>query len=163
MAAGLADHVWTCDEIPALLGLDSGCVGRKSGVAALMGLVGLVSSCGTPDELVIVNRSDQTLAILPGIVVPPCSQAGYTASEIATAKDSFTKMFLDDDASWIPADAIQVTRGWAPQRIGAPDPQTVIISGSVDPRVIDGPVADNELPACGGAPLGVSEATPEPN
>lgn len=124
--------------------------------AALLVLALVVGACGPAYALVVVNRSDTTIALLPGMIIPPCSQAGYTAAQIDAAQEAFTTAFMDDDDSWIPDGATQFTRGFEPQRIGAPDPQTVIVSGSAEPRVIDGSVPAEALPDCGGAPLGIS-------
>lgn len=104
--------------------------------------------------LVIVNRSDTTIAVLPGMVIPPCSQVGYTEDQIDAAFEAFTGAFLDDD-SWIPPGAVRFTREFPPHREG--DPQTVIVSGSENPRVVDGVVTEEALPDCGGAPLGISD------
>ena len=104
--------------------------------------------------LVIVNRSDTTIALLPGMVIPPCSQVGYTEAHIDAAFEAFTGAYLDDD-SWIPPGAVRFTREFPPNREG--DPQTVIISGAEEPRVVDGAVPQEALVPCGGAPVGISE------
>ena len=94
--------------------------------------------------------------MLPGIVVPACSRSAYTKAQVSAAQDAFTTAFANGDQSWIPADAVQFTSGTPGQRIGAAKPQTIIVSGTAPISVVDGPVPDDALPACGGAPIGVN-------
>lgn len=120
-----------------------------------LGVAMTSASCGEQIELVVVNRSDTPIAFLPGMVVGPCSEVGYTDAQIKAAQDAYQVALDADDASWIPPGAVQFERGIAGQRIGAPKPQTLIISGALEPNVVDGNVAASQLPACGGPPIGI--------
>jgi hypothetical protein len=118
-----------------------------------------IGACSPSYALVIVNRSDTTIAVMPGMIIPSCSQAGFTAIQLRADQDALTSTLLDGDSSWVPEGAIQFDNAWEPQRIGAPDPQIVVISGIDMPRVFDGAAPADALPACGGTPVGISEST----
>lgn len=126
---------------------------------AVLALALVVGGCGSPDTLLIVNRSDATLALMPGMLIAPCSQAGYSATQVRAAQDALTAKSMDGDSSWIPVGAVVFDEGWAPQHTGAPDPQVVVVSGIAVPRVFDGAAPAAAMPPCGGAPVGVSLAT----
>jgi hypothetical protein len=126
---------------------------RRAGLW-LIGLIWLVASCGPAFELVIINRSDTPLALAPGVIIQGCSEAGLTAAEVERASRELTQVMVSGDESWIPVGAMQLP-GPPGQRIGAPKPQTLVISGTVGPRVFDGPVPEQDLPPCGGAALGI--------
>lgn len=115
----------------------------------------LLGGCGPTHVLVLVNRSDSTIAFYPEVVVPACSSMGLSEEQLRVAKDAFLEALGNDDQSWIPAGAKQFTAGVAPRPLGAPDPQTVIVSGTDVPRSVDGVVLESELPACGGEPVGI--------
>lgn len=102
-----------------------------------------------------MNQSDTAIAFLPGMVVGPCAEGRYTKQQIEAAQDEYMTAFMDDDGSWIPAGAKQFERGLVGRRIDAPTPQIVIISGKAEPAVFDGSVPGEEVPDCGGEPVGI--------
>jgi hypothetical protein len=113
------------------------------------------TSCAEQVEVVVFNRSDASIAFLPGMVVGPCAEGRYTERQIEAAQDAYMTAFMNDDESWIPAGARQFERGLVGRRIGAPEPQIVIISGTAEPAVFDGTVPAGQIPDCGGAPVGI--------
>lgn len=122
----------------------------------LLVLAGLVGGCGPTHALVLVNRSDTTIAFYPQVVVPACSSLSLSDDQLRVAKDALLEAIGNDDQSWIPAGAKEFRIGVAPRPLEAPDPQTIVVSGTEAPRSIDGFVMESELPDCGGEPVGVS-------
>lgn len=112
----------------------------------------VVTACGLRQDYVLVNRSQRTVAIAPGIILPGCSSVPYSYADLQTAGAALIERHMNDDTSWIPAGATVV-------EIVPPPPTenqrsvTVIISGSAAPRVVMGDVSESDLPACIGAPM----------
>ena|SRR5687768_16395583 len=125
--------------------------------------VGLVLALGMaacslappPAVLVIHNRSDAPIALYPEVTIPPCSTSELDEAAIARGKARLSEEFArnSDFVSWVPAGTVQLT-AVPPQRIGAPAPLTVIVSGVAQPRFVEGRVSTSELPDCGGQPVG---------
>ena len=131
-----------------------GAVGRF--LCGLTLVAASVAACGQGPDVVLVNRSAATLAFAPGIVVDPCASAAYQKTALAAAgKDLVERMMsLDenDDFAWVPADAVFVEGGIPGQRIGAPKPMYLVISGAKLPYVENGSIPDGTLPPFGGEP-----------
>ena len=100
------------------------------------------------------NRSNTTLAVAPDLLIPACGSvsvtpAAYEASQTRGAKE----LFLDE--TWAVPPGAEYWNGVA----FAGDPirgdLTVVISSTALPAVRRGVPVEADLPACGGAPVGV--------
>jgi hypothetical protein len=116
------------------------------------------AGCGDGDptiDIVLITRSDATLAFLPGIVVGPCAEGSYSESEIRAAGDERVRLSQNtisgDETAWVPAGAV-VIEGVPPMPIGAPRPENLVVSGVQKAYVSYGPLDRANLPACGGQP-----------
>ncbi len=121
-------------------------------VRAIGAIVLFAGGCAATPDYVLVNRSDVPIALAPDVQLGPCSASAFTKAELDAAGEAFLKLAMEGDYSWVPADAVVLTRGIPGPRNGAPRPMTFVISGDALPRIIEGPVQEAELPACGGKP-----------
>ena len=127
---------------------------RTAPVALAVALLAAVAvaSCSEPVDLVVVNRSDAAIAFAPDLIVAPCSTAGYTRAQLEAGMRVRLEL-LDDE--WLSEGAVPFGEQIGGRPIGSMKPLTMIISGSDDIRLVDGPVALDALPSCGGAPVGI--------
>jgi hypothetical protein len=106
------------------------------------------------------NRSDTALAIAPDLLIPACGSVSTTPLAYEASRTRGAKQMMDD--TW----AIPPGAGFWNGVVFAGDPiqddLTVVISSAHPPAVREGIVAATDLPACGGAPVGVfDEVVPE--
>ena len=112
-----------------------------------------MGACGSPPDFVLINRSEVSLAIAPGVVVDACSSKAFTQAQLEAAGRELVERTMNDDFSWIPANAALLEGGIRGSRIGAPKPMTYVVSGASSPQVVYGRVAEEALPACVGKPV----------
>ena len=115
----------------------------------LLGLI--LVGCSEDPDFVLVNRSDVALAFAPGVIVPACSSESYSEEFLRAAGEKLLEFEVtgSDPGAWVPQGAVQVGIDPVPQ--GATRPVTVIVSNQ-PAQVVYGPVAEGDLPACGGQP-----------
>jgi hypothetical protein len=124
---------------------------------------GLLAGCAapTPGPLVIANRSDAILTVGPGLIIEACGSTTTTIAGYEAARSRGQELVVDDQTWDAPEGALLwtfdalTTSGDAPA--GA---FTFIVSGSADPDMRIGTVAEDALPACGGQPQGIQPGTP---
>lgn len=87
--------------------------------------------------------------------MPPCETARFTREQITAGNAELRRWFLEEAEldGWVPSGAVQLTRGVSGAPAGAPNPMTLIVS-SEEPRIVYGFVPE-DLPACGGEPVGI--------
>ncbi len=114
-----------------------------------------MAACAPAPALVLINRSGVDIAFLPGVIVPSCDRLSLSREELTAAQGELERWFWSgaEADAWVPADAVQFTRGLSGAPSGAPDPMAVVIS-SQDPQMVHGYVPA-ELPPCGGDPVGI--------
>ena len=107
------------------------------------------------------NRSNTALAVAPDLLIPACGSASvtpaaYEASQTRGAKE----LFLDE--TWAVPPGAEYWNGVAFAGDPIQGDLTVVISSTALPAVRPGVPAEADLPACGGAPMGVlDEVVPE--
>jgi hypothetical protein len=125
---------------------------RFTRMLVLASVVVTQQACSSlPPDYVIINRSDAVLAILPGIVVGPCSTGEYSKEELTAAGRFVIEDEFREFDSWAPPGAIEAPGPPGPP-IGAPKPTILVISGSEAPQVAFGFIPDAALGPCGGQP-----------
>jgi hypothetical protein len=84
-------------------------------------------SPSTVQEFGLYNRSDRTLAILPGLSVPPCSERIFRLEELAGPASSLKP----GDSSWVPDGDVlfPLVEAFAGD-VSVPLPFYVVVSGS---------------------------------
>jgi hypothetical protein len=112
-----------------------------------------IGACAPPPDVVLINRSEVSLAAAPGVIVDACSSKAFTLATLEAAGRELVKRTMNDDFSWIPADAVFLEGGIPGSRIGAPKPMTYVVSGASPPQIVYGRVPEEALPACVGKPV----------
>jgi hypothetical protein len=105
---------------------------------------------------VLVNRSARDIAVLPGIVIGACQSMSVTQQQLDDANRELSRWFSEENEpfGWVPTGAVHFMSGVPGKRIGAPDPMVVVVSSQANPTISQGFVPE-ELPACGGEPVGI--------
>ena len=89
------------------------------------------------------NRARQSNAIdpcfRPGIILPPCTSAGYSVERLREAGQEAVDLLLACDDSWVPEVAVAVRGGVPGRRIGAAQPMNFIVTSTSRPTVTYGP------------------------
>ena len=108
----------------------------------------VLAACeGTSSDVIVWNRTNANIAILPGIAVAACSSAGFDRASLEAATDRFMAGDPVAPAGYVEwhAPAISAPRG-------APRPVTLVIT-SRGGDVVFGEVGADGVPPCeGGAP-----------
>jgi hypothetical protein len=96
------------------------------------------------------------IAVLPGVVVGACQSISVTQQQVDDANREWSRWFSeeDDPTGWVPAGAVHWMRGIPGKPIGEPDPMVVVVTSQANPTISQGSVPE-ELPACGGEPVGI--------
>lgn len=132
-------------------------IGHRASISVALTMAIAAAACAAPPVLVLINRSGRNIAFLPGIVVDSCESVSLTQQQIDDAQREFGRWFAeeDDPYGWVPAGALQYTRGLIGKRIDSPDPMALVVSSEAAPAVSQGFIPE-DLPACGGEPVGIS-------
>ena len=120
-------------------------------LAVFLTLAACSPTSSGPPVLIFHNRSDVPIALYPDVTVAPCSSVELDQRSIDLANDRL----LSAGSDWVPAGALRPGWGIQGQQIGSDQPVTVIVSGIMQPRFVDGRVPSSDLPACGGEPVGL--------
>src|SRR5262245_22473805 len=72
-------------------------------MVAVMALA--VGACSLPADYTFINRTDDRIALLPGLILGPCADRGYGRAEVVDAATRW--LATHGDQSWIPADAVE--------------------------------------------------------
>jgi hypothetical protein len=121
-----------------------------------------VTACGTPpapsparvEPLIhFANRSNTALAVAPNLLIPACGSASVAVAAYETSRTLGAKGLMDGTWAVPPGAEFWNGVGFAGDTIT--DDLTVVISGTAPPGVRRGVPNDADLPACGGAPVGV--------
>lgn len=127
---------------------------------ALLACVAGVAACSPTASpvLVIVNRSDATLALYPTAIVRPCTTLELDQKAIDAGKNALDQAMASDadPYAWVPAGDLQFGQDIPPRRANATEPMTVVVS-SQPFRAVEGRVPTSDLPPCGGSPVGISQ------
>ena len=102
-----------------------------------------------PPDLVLVNRTEATLVVGPGFIIPACSQIGVTKAEVERAIQTFISG--SDADGRIPAGAVAYDLGAIAAPIGSARPTTVVIT-ETGHTITFGSVSSDALPECRGRP-----------
>jgi hypothetical protein len=106
------------------------------------------------------NRSDTALAVAPDFLIPACGSASVTPAAYAASRTQGAMVMMD--GTWTVPPGAAFWNGLAFAGDPIQDDLTVVISSTADPAVRAGVVAEADLPACGGAPMGVlDEVVPD--
>jgi hypothetical protein len=134
---------------------------------AVLGIVapGLLATCtaSAPAQITIANRSDATLTVGPGLVVPACGSTTTSRVDYETARTKAGALALNGQTWDAPAGALV----WTSLAIVAGSGTvptgtiTVIVSSTADPIARTGTLAEDGLPACAGEPRGLDPGVPQ--
>jgi hypothetical protein len=118
------------------------------------------SATGAEALIHFANRSDTALAVAPDLLIPACGSASTTLAAYEASRTRGAQQLMDE--TWAVPPGAAFWNGV----VFAGDPIqgdiTVVISGTAPPGVRQGIPAEADLPACGGAPVGVlDEVAPE--
>jgi hypothetical protein len=142
---------------------------RTTVLTAVAAAAGLAGCTNVPDPLGappadltihIVNRSNTALALGPGFTVPACGTVSATLEVYEAEQAQLGQMMMD--GTWTaPPGAVQ----WdSPVFAGHGEATevTMVVSSVAPLAMHQGVVAEADLPACRGAPVGVtSEVVPD--
>ena len=106
-----------------------------------------VVACSIARDYVVLNRTDDRIALLPGVILEPCSERPFTHATLEKAAALW--LAAHGDTSWIPADAeeYQMPMFTKPLPQGS---QMVIVLSSAGADVYEGEIALDRLAPCGG-------------
>ena len=132
--------------------------------AVIMGIAAtaILAGCGsttapaaTRAEALIhfANRSDTALAVAPDFLIPACGSASATPAAYEASRTQGAKVLMDGTWAVPPGAAFWNGVAFAGDPIQAD--LTVVISSTAPPAARQGVPAEADLPACGGAPMGV--------
>jgi hypothetical protein len=94
-----------------------------------------------------VNRTEDRIALLPGVILEPCSDAGFSRNFIEEAARE--RLAARGNTSWIPRDAAEYQMAMFARPLPTSPHLTIVIT-SAGPQTYDGAVPATELPACSG-------------
>ena len=127
-----------------------------------MGLVIVASvllGCGLADpQLVLVNRSAAAITVGPGVIVPPCTTVALKPDDYEMARAQGIAM-AERGERWSAPEGALVWNDWGVSGSG-PVTFSLIVSGSAGPESQRGTVPEDQLPPCGGDPVGIRPGTP---
>ena len=115
-------------------------------------LVVTLAGCGQPNSIIVVNRSDATLTVGPGVTISDCTTATFNADDFERARARGVEMRANGQQWPAPAGAV-IWDDLAIVNHGGVGTLSVVVAGSVAPQVITGVVPEAQLPACGGQPV----------
>ena len=116
----------------------------------------------TPVEPLIhfANRSNTALAVAPDLLIPACGSASVTPAAYEASQTRGAKEMIE--GTWTVPPGAEFWYGITFAGDPIQGDLTVVISSTALPAVRQGITAEADLPACGGAPLGVlDEVVPE--
>jgi hypothetical protein len=106
-----------------------------------------VLACSTVSDYVILNRTDDRIALLPGAILEPCSETPFTRAALENAAALWRA--ARGDPSWIPANAEEYQMPMFTKAL-PPGPQMVIVLSPVGAEIHEGGIASDRIPPCGG-------------
>lgn len=109
-------------------------------------LAAAVLACSLDDDYTLLNRTEDRIALLPGVILEPCSGSSFTQVSLERAAALWRE--ARGDTSWIPADAEEYQMPMftkpLPRR-----PQMIVLS-SAGADIYEGGTASDRIPSCGG-------------
>jgi hypothetical protein len=135
--------------------------------AAVLGVVvaSVVAACAaaSPAQVTIANRSDATLTVGPGLVIPACGSTTTSIADYERARTKAGEMAINGQTWDAPAGAL-VWTDLALATGGGSLPSgtvTLVVSSTADPDARSGTVANDALPPCDGEPRGIEPGVPQ--
>lgn len=113
----------------------------------------VATACAAPPDYLLVNRTETVIAIAPGVILEPCSQAAFDEVTLRAHGRELLDALIRGDTTWVPGGAEILESGVPGGQLGADEPITMIISSKAPPLIRTGLVPESQWPECSGTPM----------